>query len=112
VGPYGDVDDSKTKQLLLRTKQQPYFDLCFGKRPKEELYQLGSDLDQVTNAAEHPAFAEVLSGMRTYLDSWLTATGEPRAKEPQTTFWDKAPYSGAKARPAAPAKAKGKAKGK
>jgi hypothetical protein len=46
VGPYGDVDDSLSKQTLMKDKPSPYFDLCFGKRPAEELYVLKNDQDQ------------------------------------------------------------------
>lgn len=36
VGEYGDVDSSPTKDyLLLAQKPEPYFRLCFGKRPAE-----------------------------------------------------------------------------
>ncbi len=99
VGPYGDVDDSPSKQLLLRTKSQPHFDLCMGKRSAEELYSVANDPDQVSNLAEHPAYAEVVAVMRKYLDGWMTATGDPRVKTPRTDFWDKAPYTGARAKP-------------
>ncbi len=95
VGPYGDVDNSRTKELLLREKPQPYFDLCFGKRTGEELYDLKKDPDQVRNVAGEPAYAGVKRGLAARVEGWMRETGDPRGKG-RTDFWDRAPYSGPK----------------
>jgi arylsulfatase A-like enzyme len=97
VGRYGDIDDSPTKQLLMKTKQEPYFGLCFGKRPAEELYELKSDPGQVRNVAGEAKFAAVKAKLAARVDEWMRTTGDPRAKGP-TDFWDKAPYTGPKFR--------------
>jgi len=97
VGPYGDVDNSLTKQLLLRDKPAPYFDLVFGKRPAEELYDLRSDPDQVKNLAGRPELERVRKSLRARVDKWMKETGDPRATG-RTDFWDKFTYTGAKAR--------------
>ncbi len=96
VGPYGDVDNSLTKQLLLREKPAPYFDLVFGKRPGEELYDVRKDPDQVRNLAGDASYARVLRDLRGRVLRWMKETGDPRAAGP-SDFWDKVVYSGPKA---------------
>jgi N-sulfoglucosamine sulfohydrolase len=99
VGEYGDVDTSLTKQHLLSHKPQPYFQLCFGKRPAEELYDLKQDPGQVRNVAA--ARPELCRQLRARVQTWMQRTGDPRAKGP-TDFWDRAPYSGPRRRQADP----------
>ncbi len=96
VGPYGDVDDSPTKQMLLKDKPQPFFDLILGKRPAEELYDVKRDPDQVHNLAADPKLAKVKIALAAKVQAWMQDTGDPRATDPHTDFWDRAPYSGAK----------------
>jgi hypothetical protein len=103
VGPYGDVDDSPTKQMLMKDKPQPYFDLCFGKRPAEEFYILKSDPDQINNVAARPEFAKIKNDLAAHVHEWMKTTQDPRAANPHTDFWDRAPYSGAKFKGAPPA---------
>jgi N-sulfoglucosamine sulfohydrolase len=103
VGPYGDVDDSPTKRMLMKDKPQPYFDLCLGKRPAEELYVVKDDPDQVKNVAAQPHFAKVKAELAARVQGWMKSTGDPRATNPHTDFWDRAPYSGAKFKGAPPA---------
>jgi arylsulfatase A-like enzyme len=103
VGPYGDVDDSPTKQMLMKDKPQPYFDLCMGKRPAEELYVVKSDPDQVNNVAAQPRFSQVKGDLAARVQEWMKSTGDPRATDPHTKIWDRVPYSGAKFKGAPPA---------
>ena len=103
VGPYGDVDDSPTKQMLMKDKPQPYFDLCFGKRAAEELYVLKDDPDQVRNVAARPEFVQVKNELAARVDKWMKDTGDPRTTNPHTDFWDRVPYTGAKFKGAPPA---------
>jgi arylsulfatase A-like enzyme len=95
VGPYGDVDNSAAKEALLRDRPQPYFDLCFAKRPAEELYDLRSDPGQVRNVAADPAYAKARAELAARVEQWMRASGDPRAAGP-TDVWDRAPYSGPK----------------
>ncbi|MBL8233972.1 MAG: sulfatase-like hydrolase/transferase, partial [Bryobacterales bacterium] len=94
VGPYGDVDDSRSKRLLLDRKPQPYFDLSFAKRPAEELYDLRSDPDQVNNVAAAPTYTAAKLGLANRVTEWMKATADPRVS--QTEFWDRVPYIGPK----------------
>ncbi len=56
VGDFGDVDDTPAKQQIIQhptdPKIKPFFDLCFAKRPPEELYDLRRDADQLNNVAQ------------------------------------------------------------
>jgi hypothetical protein len=42
-------------------------------KPKEELYRLAGDRDEITNLATHPGYENVLNQMRTALDNHLVA---------------------------------------
>lgn len=95
VGPYGDVDNSPSKQFLLKEKPQPYFDLCFAKRPAEELYDIRTDPDQVKNLAQNPSAKKVKDQLSAQVDQWMKKTNDPRANGP-TPLWDQAPYTGPK----------------
>ncbi|MCC7173757.1 MAG: hypothetical protein IT159_01055, partial [Bryobacterales bacterium] len=97
VGPYGDVDNSPTKALLLDPARpaawQRHADLVFGKRPAEELYDVREDPGQVRNLASDPKRRAVREELSRRVDEWMRATGDPRASGP-TSSWDAAPYSG------------------
>jgi arylsulfatase A-like enzyme len=95
VGPYGDIDNSASKRHLMEQKPQPYFDLSFGKRPAEELYDLRTDPDQVRNVAAQAGYEKVKRELAGRVAQWMKDTGDPRATG-ATDRWDKAPYSGPK----------------
>lgn len=97
VGEFGDVDDSRSKRLLMSARPQPYFDLNLGKRPAEELYDLRKDPDQVKNVAADPAYASAKQRLRARVEAWMKETADPRAAGP-TDFWDRVPYTGSKRR--------------
>ena len=103
VGPFGDIDDGPTKQLLLSRHASdeviaPFFELATAKRPAEELYDLRSDPWQVVNVAGHPQHAQAKKKLRAALDKWMRQTGDPRAKS-DADPWDRYPYYGQAARP-------------
>ncbi|MCX7885816.1 MAG: sulfatase [Verrucomicrobiae bacterium] len=95
VGEFGDVDNTPTKYLLMKGEHDPqlapYFQLVFGKRPAEELYDLTKDPAQIHNVANNPAYAETLKQLRQRVTAWMQSTDDPRAKG-DTDFWDRAPY--------------------
>jgi N-sulfoglucosamine sulfohydrolase len=98
VGPYGDVDNSISKMLILEGIQPAgdntdYFKLAFDKRPAEELYDLSADPDQLQNVATLPGYAEQLGILRQRLNGRLTETDDPRIDDPQTPFWDTTRYT-------------------
>ena len=79
--PFGEVDGSPTKWLLVeqRPAYQRLFELAFGKRPAEELYDLQGDPEQLENLAADPQQAPLLRRLRGRLDLMLTQSGDPRA---------------------------------
>jgi arylsulfatase A-like enzyme len=101
VGPFGDCDDSPTKQLILAQRRDSsmarYFELAFAKRPAEELYDLRKDPFQLTNVAARPEYAEALADSRARLKRWMEQTGDPRTATGDDR-WDRFPYFGPPAR--------------
>lgn len=97
VGQYGDVDNSITKFLIMDMKNKPadldYFQLTFGKRPAEELYVLENDPYNLKNEIKNPKYASDLNALRDEMSEWMEQTGDLRATEPQTDYWDKVRYT-------------------
>jgi uncharacterized sulfatase len=79
---HGDVDGCPTKDFMTGAANQSRFpreyELCFGKRPGEELYRMADDPDQLRNLAADPALAETRQQLWTWLSDELRATGDPR----------------------------------
>ncbi len=84
--PHGDVDAGPTPDFMLANRQRfpRQFNLCFGRRPAEELYDLRSDPWQTRNLA--PA----RTPLRAQLEAYLKSTGDPRilGQDP----WQAYPY--------------------
>jgi len=80
-----DVDRSASKSAVLDTRDSPnpavrrYFDLSFGKRPKEELYDVQSDPYELDNLADDPRYQEIKDGLKRRVKRWMADTGDPRA---------------------------------
>jgi arylsulfatase A-like enzyme len=87
VGPFGDVDAGPTKQYLLDRRNDapvaPLFELAFGKRPAEELYDLRRDPFEMRNIANSREYAKAREQMRARLESWMKETGDPRFSDPK-----------------------------
>lgn len=79
---FPDDDASPTKAWLVGQRNQPQwkplFDLAYGKRPREELYDLKKDPYQVNNVAADPAYAAVHAELERRLMDELQRTGDPR----------------------------------
>jgi arylsulfatase A-like enzyme len=97
VGPFGDIDESPTKSLLLDRRDDPkvmsYFRLATAKRPAEELYDLRRDPAQLENVVGRPAYRDAQGRLRAELEGWLRETGDPRAARDDDR-WDRFPYYG------------------
>jgi len=95
--PFGEVDSSPTKTLLMDNKDKPgfkrFYDLAFGKRPAEELYEVREDPGQLTNLAGKPKYAEIQKKLSDQLQEHLVRTKDPRALG-QDAPWDYYPYYG------------------
>jgi arylsulfatase A-like enzyme len=57
---------------------KPLYELCFAKRPAEELYDLKKDPDQLHNIAAEPARAAVKKQLADQLTEYLRRTQDPR----------------------------------
>ena len=81
--PHNAQGNGLTKGEIIFAKDTPggvrFFELCFAKRPAEELYDMRSDPDQLINIAGHPAFAELQADLALRLQQALQETGDPRA---------------------------------
>lgn len=101
VGPYGDVDASPLKELLVAGARRPelarFHALAFGRRPAEELYDLREDPHQVRNVAAVPAYADTRRELRERVIRWMRETDDPRV-DPACDVWDRMPYFGPPAR--------------
>jgi arylsulfatase A-like enzyme len=97
VMAFADFDASPTKAWIVEhrneEKNKLYYDFAFGKRPKEELYDLKDDPFQVVNIANNPKFKDIRLKMNQQLLSELKRTKDPRVLGDGQTF-EKPPYAG------------------
>ena len=91
---YGDVDRCPTKTFMLedanRRKFPEPFELSFGRRPAEELYEIAVDPDQVNNLTGNPDYAATQAELGDALAKHLAETGDPRSRGESP--WDYYPY--------------------
>jgi arylsulfatase A-like enzyme len=110
---FPDDDASPTKAWFVTMRNDPkwkaHFDWIYGKRPREELYDLKSDPQQTKNVAADPRYAAARAKMETRLMGELTRTGDPRLID-DGKFYETPPMSGPVNDPDIPAAKKGKAK--
>ena len=80
---YADYDGSPTKAHLveLRDDYPLAFEYAFGKRPAEELYDIRTDEDCMTNLADDEDFQGVRQRLRKQLLDYLRQTGDPRVSD-------------------------------
>jgi arylsulfatase A-like enzyme len=86
-----------SKDFLLMHRDDPkyhdLFELDFGKRPAEELFDLKTDPDSLHNVAGDPKYGDVKAKLRKQLDDELVATHDPRMTGGKVLF-DTYPYYG------------------
>ena len=70
-----------------------YYDLAFGTRPAEELYDLKKDPAQVNNVAGNKEYRSIKKDLAIRLFENLDATGDPRVQG-RGKFFDLQPYLG------------------
>lgn len=77
-----DEDAGPTKAWLVGVRNDPqwkaHFEWVYGRRPREELYDLGSDPHQTTNVAQEAAYSDARAALERRLLDELTRTGDPR----------------------------------
>ncbi len=102
---FADMDAGPTKAWLVAHKDDAqwkwYYDWAFGKRPREELYDVKNDPDQIHNLAENPKFSSQKKFLSQRLMQLLTQAGDPRVVNDGTTF-DREPFTTPAGRPLAP----------
>ncbi|TVQ17848.1 MAG: sulfatase, partial [Spirochaetaceae bacterium] len=94
---FSDLDASPTKAyVVLHRTEEPVraiFDLGFGKRPAEELYDVRTDPDHMLNLADEGAHAKTKAELASRLDGVLVAQRDPRVVE-QPCRYEGLPYTG------------------
>jgi hypothetical protein len=79
---YLNVDGGATKTVILdrrrATGTDPFWTLCFGKRPGVEFYDLSKDSDCVKNLATSPAAEKERAALKAAMYAELKAQGDPR----------------------------------
>ncbi len=92
-----DMDAGPTKSWLIRNRDtplgKPFFDKAFGKRPREELYDLSKDPYETINLAADPSFSAIRKELETKLLAELQRTGDPRL-ENDGAYYENPPLSG------------------
>jgi N-sulfoglucosamine sulfohydrolase len=94
----GDCDNSPTKTYMVENRDKDehhrrLWELAFGKRPAEELYDCRKDQDQLVNLAGDPAYSGVRDSLAAQLTEQLELTGDPRVVGGAEAF-DRVPYLG------------------
>jgi arylsulfatase A-like enzyme len=79
---YLNCDGSPTKTEVLKTRKDPqqsrFWQMSFGKRPAEELYDVKRDPDCIDNLAGDPKHRALKDRLRRQLIAELKAQGDPR----------------------------------
>ena len=90
---YPDVDAGPTKAWMVLNRFDPnyklHWDLGFGQRPAEELYDLKTDPHQMVNLARNPDYEAQRSALNAQLMSELKVNTDPRLNGDQ---FDRPPY--------------------
>jgi arylsulfatase A-like enzyme len=94
---YPDLDKGPTRSWMVYNRADPevapLFELGFGKRPQEELYDLRSDPHYMTNLAGDPAHEETRKQLFDQLMQVLVEQNDPRVVESPPRF-EHPPYAG------------------
>ena len=92
---FADMDASPAKAWIILNRNLPgnqgYYQFAFGKRPKEELYDISNDPFQIDNLADDPNYADIKEELNRELFNELKTTGDPRVTGDGMTF-ERMPY--------------------
>lgn len=93
-GFFGDCDRGSSKSFMLAHQNDAnmlrYFQLAFGRRPSEELYDLKNDPAELHNLAGKPEYAEQKQRLAEQLRGHLTLSFDPRVRN--LSPWDHYPF--------------------
>lgn len=95
---FADLDASPTKAWIVtkrkdNTEAEEAFEIGFGLRPGEELFDLKNDPDCMNNLAGQSEYAEVQQKLKQRLMKILKETGDPRVTGDGSTY-DNPPFTG------------------
>jgi N-sulfoglucosamine sulfohydrolase len=92
-----DEDAGPTKAWIVTNRKdpavKPFFDHAYGKRPREEFFDLKTDPHQMKNLATDPAYQEIVNDLRARLLNELTTTNDPRLID-NGKFFETPPMAG------------------
>ncbi len=92
---YSDMDGGPTKAFLVLNRNHSeysrYYHMAFDKRPREELYDLKKDPDQVRNVVGEKQYQSIQAELNQKLMEELRAMKDPRVMGDGSTF-DNPPY--------------------
>ncbi len=79
---HGDVDGCPTKTYLVKNRESHprEYQLCFGKRPREELYSVADDPGQTNNLADDSSHTQIKERLWRRLKTRLERGGDPRVR--------------------------------
>jgi N-sulfoglucosamine sulfohydrolase len=94
---YPDDDAGPTKAWLVGQRNNPewkaFYEHTYGKRPREELFDLKKDPHQMNNVVADPAYAKIAAEMRQKLLAELERSGDPRLVD-DGKFFETPPLAG------------------
>ncbi|SDR70594.1 Arylsulfatase A [Polaribacter sp. KT25b] len=91
---FRNVDPSPTKDYLVNLKpENNFYEMSFGKRPEEELYNILTDPHCLKNLALLPEYKDTCKKLRTQMEAELISQGDPRTLGNGDVF-DNYPYTG------------------
>ena len=97
---FADIDTGPTKYWMLANRNavevRPKFDLAFGKRPGEELYDLRKDPHYLKNVASDSDYTEIRNSLSGTLLTVMEEHNDPRTAEEVCRF-EMSPYIGSPA---------------
>ncbi len=93
-----DCDNGPTKTVIWEMRDtgagRRFYELSFGKRPREELYDLAADPDQLVNVADHDDYQSVKSKLAGRLAAAMVVAADPRYLGTGETMDRAQPYLG------------------
>lgn len=93
---YADLDASPTKAWMIHHRAEepvaPLYEIGFGKRPGEELYDIRKDPDHMRNQAGDPEYKEILDDLKSRLMEVLNKYGDPRVTDSDCRF-ERSPFT-------------------
>ena len=106
-----DEDAGPTKAWIVSNRKdpqvKPVFDHAYGKRPREELYDMNKDPDQMKNLAEDPDYSGTVKKLRARLMKYLGDHNDPRLVD-NGKFFETSPMTDGFKRPVKSQKSKSK----